>query len=53
MGSGKKGRGAAGFGVLAGHAGYPVVFALTATVLPAALVVTRTSHRSEYGDKPV
>ena len=42
MGSGKKGRGAAGFGVLAGHAGYPVVFALTATVLPAALVVTRT-----------
>ena len=42
MGSGKKGRGAAGFGVLAVHTGYAVAFALTATVLPAALVVTRT-----------
>jgi len=53
VGSGKKGRGAAGFGVLAVHTGYAVAFALTAAVPPAALAVTRTSHRPEYCDKPV
>jgi len=38
---GGMGVGAAGFGLLAVHTGYPVAFALTAAVLPAGLAVLR------------
>jgi len=38
---GGMGLGAAAFGLLAVHAGYPVAFALTAAVLPAILAVAR------------
>ena len=46
---GGMGLGAAGFGVLALHAGYPLAFALTAAVLPAVLLAvgrTRAAGRS-------
>jgi predicted MFS family arabinose efflux permease len=46
---GGMGLGAAGFGVLALHVGYPLAFALTAAVLPAALLAvgaTRAKARS-------
>jgi MFS family permease len=40
---GGMGVGAAAFGLLAVHTGYPVAFALTAAVSPAVLLVTRTA----------
>ena len=39
---GGMGLGAAGFGLLALHTGYPAAFALTAAVLPAVLAATGT-----------
>jgi predicted MFS family arabinose efflux permease len=41
---GGMGLGAAAFGVLVVHTGYPAAFALTAAVLPAVLPVLRLSH---------
>jgi predicted MFS family arabinose efflux permease len=43
---GGMGLGAACFGLLVVHTGYPVAFALTATVLPAVLLAARTTPRS-------
>jgi MFS family permease len=46
---GGMGLGAAGFGVLALHTGYPIAFALTAAILPAVLLAvgrTRAGARS-------
>jgi predicted MFS family arabinose efflux permease len=43
---GGMGLGAAGFGLLVVHTGYPVAFALSAAVLPAVLVAARTTARS-------
>jgi len=40
---GGMGVGAAGFGLLVVHTGYPVAFALTAALLPAGLAGTRTA----------
>jgi predicted MFS family arabinose efflux permease len=46
---GGMGLGAAGFGLLAIHTGYPVAFALTAAVLPAVLPVMRTTASRRPG----
>ena len=49
---GGMGLGAAGFGLLAIHTGYPVAFALTAAVLPAVLLATRTAARTSDRSQP-
>jgi predicted MFS family arabinose efflux permease len=46
---GGMGLGAAGFGVLAAHTGYPAAFALTAAVLPAVLPAARTARERYPG----
>ena len=43
------GLGAAGFGVLAAHTGYPAAFALTAAVLPVVLPVARRARGRHPG----
>ncbi len=47
---GGMGVGAAGFGLLAVHTGYPVAFALSAALLPAALAATRAAPIAEVRD---
>jgi len=48
---GGMGVGAAGFGVLAAHTGYPAAFALTAAVLPAVLPVARPAGGRRPGTR--
>jgi predicted MFS family arabinose efflux permease len=49
---GGMGLGAAGFGVLAAHTGYPAAFALTAAALPAVLPVARPGTGRARGRRP-
>jgi predicted MFS family arabinose efflux permease len=49
---GGMGLGAAAFGLLAVHTGYPIAFALTAAVLPAVLALTRPAADHGSGAPP-
>jgi predicted MFS family arabinose efflux permease len=50
---GGMGLGAAGFGLLVVHTGYPVAFALTAAVLPAVLVASNHRPRTPASTLPM